>query len=322
MKGAPFISTLFVSACAAAQPAPVAYGQQAPAVRELTPAQAPRASEADWAEGEGTALSAYALRPEDAHPYDPRALPRTHRVNANETLYDIAARYQIPMLALIEQNGLEAPYALRPGSEVRLPPPRFHTVERGESFEDVARRYNVDTRSLALLNRMQAPYRVNAGERVVLPAMAQAARAAPMDPPSVVEVPAEPPSVSAGARFALPMRGPVVARFGAQTGGGQLDGIEIAGREGDRVRAAAEGEVVYAGSDVPGYGTLVLVRHADNYVTAYGFNRRALVGEGQRVEAGTPLAELGPRPEGRARLLFQVRHGALAVDPAPLLGLR
>jgi len=77
---------------------------------------------------------------------------------------------------------------------------------------------------------------------------------------------------------------------------------------------------VYAGSDIPGYGTLVLVRHADNYVTAYGFARRALVREGQHVRAGEAIAELGPRPSGGARLLFQVRRGTQAIDPAPLLG--
>ena len=87
--------------------------------------------------------------------------------------YDIAAAYQIPLLALIDQNQLEPPYALSAGRELRLPPPRFHTVARGERFEDVARRYNVDTRSLALLNRMQAPYSVRQGDRIVLPAIAR-----------------------------------------------------------------------------------------------------------------------------------------------------
>jgi lipoprotein NlpD len=315
------------AACASAQPAPITYGGEAARAREAPargggelqprPVQRGGGPAPDWAAGEGTPLSAYALRPEQAQPFDPARPPSTHRVRAAETLLDVAETYQIPLRALIDQNGLEPPYALTPGRELQLPPPRLHAVARGESLEDVARSYNVDLRSLALLNRMQPPYRVRAGDRIVLPALARARAEAASAPPVVG---GDAPTSQPGARFAWPLRGEIVARFGPQPGGVQLDGIEIAGREGAAIAAAADGEVVYAGSDLPAYGTLVLVRHADNYVSAYGFARRALVREGQRVRAGQPIAELGPRPEGRARLLFQVRLGAAAVDPAPLLG--
>ncbi|MGE0741838.1 MAG: peptidoglycan DD-metalloendopeptidase family protein [Hyphomonadaceae bacterium] len=343
------VLALCVAACASGEPAPIAYGRGAPPASRTTrvdyrPAQAqtappeaeapaPQRSEApapDWADGEGTPLSAYALQPGDAQPFDPAHLPRTHRVTADESLYDIATRYQVPLRALIDQNGLEPPYALSPGRELQLPPPRFHTVARGESFEAIARRYNVDTRSLALLNRMQPPYQVSAGERVVLPAMARAIEPAsapvpapmPTTPVQPPPMPAQQPLPEGSGVFAWPMRGEVVARFGAQPGGARLDGVEIAGREGAEVRAAADGDVVYAGADLPAYGTLVLVRHADNFVTAYAFTRRALVREGQRVRAGQAIAELGPRSDGRARLLFQVRRGSTPVDPAPLMAGR
>ena len=308
---------LMAVACATGRPAPINYGGSLPPVNApaATAATAPVGAAPDWAASEGTPLSAYALQREDAQPYDPAHWPRTHRVGENESLYDIASRYQAPLRALIEQNRLEPPFALTPGSELTLPPPRFHIVARGENFEDVARRYNVDLRSLALLNRMVPPYQTHVGDRVVLPAMARD-YALPA-PPSAD---AAPMAQAGGSRFAWPLRGAVVARFGAQAGGARLDGIEIAGREGAPIVAAAEGDVVYAGSDLPGYATLVLVRHADNFVTAYGYGRTALVREGQHVRAGEPLAELGPRPGGGARLLFQVRLGRDAIDPLPLLG--
>lgn len=312
---------LLLSACAASQGAPISYGgssapsRRAPSPIEnarqeaATPARTPH-QEPDWAAGEGTPLSAFALRPEDAQPFDPAQLPRTHRVGANESLYDIADRYQIPLRALIDQNHLEPPFALAPGSELQLPPPRFHIVARGEALRDVAQRYNVDFRSLALLNRMQPPYAVRQGDRIVLPAMArEIVRAQPA--PNAQEAPtvqAEP------ARFEWPVRGEVLARFGQQPNGARLDGIEIAARAGARIGAAADGDVVYAGSDLPAYGTLVLVRHADGYVTAYGYARAALVREGQHVRAGEAVAEAGER------VLFQARRGREAVDPLPLLG--
>lgn len=335
MRGS-LILALLVSACASGQAAPISFGsgaqaaapppratspapRAAPVEEQRAPEQAPPPTP-DWADGQGTPLSAYALQPNEAQPFDPAHLPRTHRVSGDESLYDIATRYQVPLRALIDQNHLEPPYALTPGRELQLPPPRFHTVARNESFEDVARRYNVDTRSLALLNRMQPPYRVRQGDRVVLPAMAREIEvAAAPPPPAPPRTPSQPAPAGSG-RFAWPLRGEVVARYGAQSDGARLDGVEIAGREGASITAAAEGDVVYAGSDLPAYGTLVLVRHADNYVTAYGHARRALVREGQHVRAGEAIAELGPRSSGRPRLLFQVRQGTAPVDPMPLLG--
>jgi murein DD-endopeptidase MepM/ murein hydrolase activator NlpD len=347
MRRTAVLAALVVSACASEQAAPISYGSNAaapvqPARRaapieiqgpqrgaQSAPEQAPPTSstqQPDWAAGPGTPLSAYALQPS---PYDPAHLPATHRVEAGQSLYDIATLYQLPLRALIDENHLQPPYALPPGTIIRLPPPHIHVVAQGESFENVARQYNVDLRSLALLNRMQSPYAVRAGDRIVLPAMAReddattppaspAIAASPTIPmPDATTAPA--PSVQGGGRFAWPLRGEIVAHFGAQANGARLDGVEIAGHEGDPIAAAADGDVVYAGSDLASYGTLVLVRHAGNYVTAYGFARRALVREGQHVRAGEPIAELGSRPDGRARLLFQVRQGTQAVDPAPLL---
>ncbi len=310
MKRVWLVSISWIAACASGAPAPVTYGD---AERAPVPRAEPARQATPQTQTERTgALSDYALRPEDVQPLDPTRLPRTHRVGANEAIYDIATRYQIPMLALIDQNGLGPPYALSPGHVLELPPPRFHVVERGESLRDVAERHAIDPRSLALLNRLAEPYEVRPGDRLVLPAMA-AARASEPDAPAP---PLTAPRASGEARFAWPLRGDVVGRFGAQSNGARIDGIEIAGREGSRVLAAADGDVVYAGADLESYGALVLVRHAGNYVSAYGYGARVLVREGQRVRAGEAIAEVG----ARGRLLFQVRQGRDVVDPMPLLG--
>ena len=288
MKRFALLLALAASACATSDPMPIYDDWPAPS----------------------TSAPDYSLRPGEAQPFDPARVPATHRVGFNESLYDVAARYQSPVRALIEYNRLHPPYVLTPGAELRLPRPRVHIVAWRETFQDVARRYNVDPRSLALLNRMREPYRVRAGDRIYLPALARAVAPPP--------VPVRDPWTG-GLRFRMPLSGPVVARPGAHPGGARLDGVEILGRTGDAVSAAADGEVLYAGDDLPAYGTLVLLRHAGDYVTAYGFNRRAVVRKGERVYAGQHIAELGPRPDGRARLLFQVRRGRAALDPMPLL---
>lgn len=335
---APLLLAIFAASCASTAPAPIDYGRpQANAPRTAAPPQSPRSilattrtpapieqpaprphreTEApNWAAGPGMPLSAYALQPDEAQPYDPANPARTHRVEAGETLYGIASAHQTPLRALIDQNRLEPPYALTEGQELRLPPARLHRVAAGEDFEDVARRYNVDLRSLALLNRMSEPYAVRAGDQVVLPSIAR--DSATESAPAETRPPPMPDTPMRAARFSWPVRGDVVTRFGAQPGGRRSDGVEINAHEGDAIGAAADGEVVYAGSDLAAYGTLILVRHGDGYVTAYGYARNTRVRPGQRVRQGETLGEVGARG---GRLLFQVRRGTAAADPLPLMG--
>ncbi len=309
----------------AAAQAPIEYRGRQPAPEIVAPpAQtmepAPGAEEnpppLGW-EGPGTPLAAYALRPEEVHPFDPRATPRMHSVARGETLYDIAVRYQIPLRALIEANRLSAPYALSEGRALTLPPPRLHRVAAGETLADIAARYAMDRRSLGLLNRLEPPFEVRPGQELVLPATVRDLGG--QAPPRLVPTPAAPPTPLSSARFVWPVTGEVVTRYGAQAGGRRSDGVEIAADEGAPIRAAADGEVVYAGADLPAYGALIMIRHADGWVSTYGYGRRALVSPGARVRRGQPIGEAGVR-EGRGLLLFQLRQGREAVDPLPLLG--
>jgi lipoprotein NlpD len=116
-----------------------------------------------------------------------------------------------------------------------------------------------------------------------------------------------------------PTQGDVVDRFDPD--GGQK-GVDIAGTVGQIVVASAPGKVVYSGSALKGYGELVIVKHNETYLSAYGYNRRRLVEEGQQVTAGQPIAELGTGPEQKAVLHFEIREKGRPIDPLPLLGRR
>src|SRR5258706_5318458 len=169
----------------------------------------------NWAPAPGAPLSAWALQPTQADPRDP---PRSVRVGRGQSLYDIGTLYQIPVLALIEANGLQPPYAVAPGAVLRLPAPNVHVVADGERFEDIARAYNIDLHSLGTLNRMRPPYAVRPGDRIVLPA---GARSDDEDqaPPALASANTEPAgqagavhagavhtgAVHTGARFAWPI---------------------------------------------------------------------------------------------------------------------
>ncbi|MGA7674506.1 MAG: M23 family metallopeptidase [Rhizomicrobium sp.] len=129
------------------------------------------------------------------------------------------------------------------------------------------------------------------------------------------------PPTTADVRFAWPMNGRVISNFGSTSGGERNDGINIAASYGEPVHAAAEGTVTYAGNDLKSYGNLVLIRHGDNYVTAYAHSERILVGRGDHVAKGQVIAYAGSTGDvSEPQLHFEIRHGTQPVNPRPLLG--
>ena len=136
-------------------------------------------------------------------------------------------------------------------------------------------------------------------------------------PPVAKPVVAGPARDVGGVSWRWPVEGgSVVGRF---NGSDAIPGIEIAGNSGDPVRAAADGVVVYSGNGLVGYGELVIIKHNDSFLSAYGHNRRRLVKEGQRVMAGQQIAEMGSTGATRNELEFQIRKNGNPVDPLSYL---
>jgi lipoprotein NlpD len=117
-----------------------------------------------------------------------------------------------------------------------------------------------------------------------------------------------------------PHVGTVLASY--STSGKVNKGLDIAGNPGDPVRAAAGGQVVYAGSGLLGYGNLIIVNHDEHYLSAYAHNRKILVQEGEDVKAGQVIAELGSSGADRPKLHFEIRKNGNPVDPMGYLPSR
>jgi len=128
--------------------------------------------------------------------------------------------------------------------------------------------------------------------------------------PSAEARPARPPAI-----FVRPANGATLSRFD----GGRNKGIDIAGSMGDPVLAAADGRVVYVGSELRGYGNMVIVKHNDTFLTAYAHAQRILVKEKDVVRQGQKIAEMGDSGADRVKLHFEVRKMGTAVDPEPYL---
>src|SRR5690606_26325877 len=129
-----------------------------------------------------------------------------------------------------------------------------------------------------------------------------------------------PTSTVGGIRWRWPTQGEIIQRY--TNSDLTRQGIGIAGRSGQAVVAAADGEVVYAGSGLRGYGELIIIKHSGDFLSAYGHNRKRLVAEGQRVQAGAPIAELGRTGTDRDKLHFEIRRSGKPVDPMQYLPKR
>lgn len=151
-----------------------------------------------------------------------------------------------------------------------------------------------------------------------VPAKPAPAPAATTSPPSSGATPVVAGAAAGG--WAWPASGTLIGRFASN--GSLNKGIDIAGQLGQPVLAASGGTVVYAGSGLRGYGELVIIKHNETYVSAYGHNRRLLVREGQQVKVGQSIAEMGSTGTDRVKLHFEIRRQGKPVDPLQYLPRR
>lgn len=201
-----------------------------------------------------------------------------------------------------------APRPPAPGSATRPP---WHTVRAGETLYGIAFRYGLSADQLAAWNQLGDGTLIRVGQRLRLAPSGASAPAAAPERGAVLA--AEPPP-----RWQWPVSGPVLARYGESPL--TASGIQLGGRAGDAVRAAAGGQVVYAGNGLVGYGELLIIKHSATWLSAYGYNQALLVREGERVEAGQPIARMGEGPAAsgasrRPALHFEIRRNGSPLDP-------
>jgi lipoprotein NlpD len=185
----------------------------------------------------------------------------------------------------------------------------YYVVRPGDTLYGIAWRHGIDPVRLASINRLSNPDLISVGQRLAL----RTSVTSPARPVArAVAMPAEP-----APRWQWPTRGPIVSAYG---GAGALDGgIGIGGAQGQIISAAAAGRVVYAGSGLIGYGQLVIIKHNETYLSAYGHNRRLFVVQGDEVSQGQRIAEMGLGPDRSARLHFEIRRNGVPMDPMPAL---
>ncbi len=217
-----------------------------------------------------------------------------------------------------------------PGAE-NAGKPGYYTVQRGDTLTRIALDHGHSWRDLANWNSLPNAHLIEVGQvlRVVPPTALVEPSGVVVQPlgggaevataPKPVAAPTPAPSVNdEGLGFAWPASGAVIGGFDEA----KNKGLDIGGKAGDPVLAAADGQVVYAGSGLRGYGNLIILKHNNTFLTAYAHNQALLVKEDQKVRKGQRIAEMGKTDADRVKLHFEIRRQGKPVDPAKYLPAR
>lgn len=312
----PLALVLLLAACASTTPAPVSDGRttvlEKPygATQPVTPAVAPVVS------------------------------GPTYTVKKGDRLYAIALDHGLDYKDIAAWNGLEDPNLILVDQVLRLSPPDagsatapvVRPIAAPASLEakpvkpleaPVASSTETFKRepkggklaySPEALERLRRAEGIKPSEIVAVPATAPVAVLTPAvqnETPAVVALPAPTPATPSAIEWSWPISGAVLAPFSD----GSNKGVDLAGKLGEPIGAAAAGKVVYAGSGLRGYGKLVIVRHSADYLSAYAHAKEILVKEGQTVTRLQKIAEVGDTDADRPKLHFEVRYRGVPVDP-------
>ena len=193
-----------------------------------------------------------------------------------------------------------------------------YTVKRGDTLSRISRMTGTSVRDLARMNGISPPYTIEVGQKLKVSGASSSStkksttsKTAKVVPSSAVPQSSWPP---VGQRcWRWPASGKVVMKYSTSEGGNK--GIDIAGSRGQPVYAAGAGKVVYVGNQLRGYGNLVMIKHNEDYITAYAHNDKLLVNNGQSVKIGQQIATMGSSDADSVRLHFQIRYRATAIDP-------
>lgn len=247
--------------------------------------------------------------------------PQSYTVQKGDTLYGIALEYGFDYKEVAEWNHIESPYTIRVGQQLKLtdshsavvatPLKTASAVETRQAGEDGMLKTQPKALRQPYSERAEKPAPVAKTEVQAKPVPAEEKAAAdekkdslPVDDDERIE-------------WIWPTAGKVVAGFNEASGAGK--GLDIGGKAGQSVLAAAPGKVVYSGSGLRGYGKLVIIKHNKTYLSAYAHNRQILIKEGQGVAKGQKIAEMGDSDADQVKLHFEIRRLGKPVDPAKYL---
>ena len=250
----------------------------------------------------------------------------TITIASGETIYSVAKKYNVTLRDLINENNLTPPYILKSGDKINLPSSQYYQVANGDTLYSISRKYGMNVNNLIAVNNLVAPYSVKVGQKLKVNNSTTPSSESPQSSVAYKKVESqktvtsdslpEPTIAHKNNRFAWPIKGTIITKFGAKPGGLYNDGINIKAKSGDNVKATEDGAVAYVGNELRGYGNLIIIKHSGGWISAYAHLDKTKVKRGAKVKKGQNIATVGSTGNVKSpQLYFGLRKGREAVNP-------
>ena len=240
------------------------------------------------------------------------------KILTGDTINSISKRYRISKKELIKFNKIKPPYILKPGKFLKIPSPKRYKVRKGDTLYKIAKCNSVNILEIKNKNIKVNEKKLIVGSIINLPYYAL--NNCKFKNKKTVKNKIQSRSITSEQIFSWPVLGTTITYFGKQKGGRKNDGINIISVKGNPVRAALSGKVIYRGNELLAWGNLIIIKHKNNWTTAYAHLDKLLVKKGEMVKTGDIIASVGSTGNvDKSQLHFQVRKNSKPLDPIKFL---
>ena len=241
------------------------------------------------------------------------------KIVTGDTLDSISKKYEVTKKELIRFNKIKYPYILKPGKFIKIPLPKRYKIKKGDTLYKIAKcnstkileiknkNININEKKLIVGSLINLPYYSIDNCKLKSQKIVKQNRS-------------KKKSIKSKEIFIWPVQGSIITYFGKQKGGRKNDGINIISVKGNPVRAAMSGKVIYRGNELLAWGNLIIIKHKNNWTTAYAHLDKLLVKKGEIIKTGDIIASVGATGNvDKSQLHFQVRKNSKPLDPMRFL---
>ena len=243
-----------------------------------------------------------------------------YTVKKGDNLHTISKRNFVSINDLIKINKIASPFKIYPKQKLLLPNKNYHLVRKGETLYSISRKYGVDRYQLFKLNNLKSERLIFEGQRLLIPIINK--KYVKKNNKKIIKKKSKEKIITEKSNnsFIWPVEGKIILNFGMIKPGLHNDGINISANIGKPVYASEKGEIIYTGNEIPGYGNLILIKHKNNWITAYAHLKEISLTRGLNVKRGQQIGTVGSSGNvSSSQLHFEIRKGRKALNPVSFL---